>query len=126
MVKYAYLLTGGAIGTLARYIVSTYFSSSGFPVGTFIVNLSGSFIIGLIAGAGAERMNSNWRLFTITGVLGGYTTFSAFTLESVELFRNEHLFTGLMYVSGSCILGITAAAAGFFTGQFIAQKFYYN
>ncbi|HDK16823.1 MAG TPA: fluoride efflux transporter CrcB, partial [Nitrospirae bacterium] len=95
MVKIILLATGGAIGTVFRYALSglTYrVFDSVFPWGTLFVNLSGSLVIGLLWGFfEIESLPSNLRSFVFIGILGGFTTFSTFTLESFSMFRDGEL-----------------------------------
>ena len=90
MDKYLVVLLGGGAGAVARYAagvaVMTRYSGR-FPLGTFLINVSGSFFIGLLMTLFSERMpgHANWRLFLVTGVLGGYTTFSSYAWETVQL-----------------------------------------
>jgi CrcB protein len=103
---------GGAIGSIGRYLASQYiqsrFVSSGFPYGTFIVNITGCFLIGLIFAIAGKTDIQEWRLFLITGVCGGYTTFSAFSYESLNLLRSGNIMHFCTYVAGSVILGLIA------------------
>jgi CrcB protein len=104
---------GGAIGSMGRYLVAQFvqsrFYSSGFPYGTLIVNLTGCFLIGLIFGFISKTdVLSEWKLFLVTGICGGYTTFSAFSYESISLLRNGNLMHFFMYVGGSVILCLLA------------------
>jgi fluoride exporter len=108
---------GGAIGSAARHGVNLIAGQLGstFPYGTFAVNILGSFVMGLLAAilttkfAGAEAL----RLFLLTGVLGGFTTFSAFSLDAFNLFQQGQSGTALAYVLASVILSILALVAGF-------------
>jgi fluoride exporter len=108
---------GGAIGSAARHGVNLIANQWGnsFPYGTFAVNVFGSFVMGLLAAilttkfAGAESM----RLFWLTGLLGGFTTFSAFSLDAFNLFQQGQSGTALTYVLASVILSILALVAGF-------------
>src|SRR5690242_5197554 len=84
--KYFCVLVGGAVGALVRYIVGSTVAAKyagRFPLGTFLINVSGSFLIGLLMTFFTQRttMHANWRLLLVTGVLGGYTTFSSFEYE---------------------------------------------
>ncbi len=92
MDKYILLATGGAIGTVLRYSMSglTYrMVNSVFPWGTIFVNLTGSFAIGLLWGVfEVQNISSNMRSFIFIGILGGFTTFSTYALESLNLFRD--------------------------------------
>ncbi len=109
--------TGSFIGGILRYLLSvlvqTKFLSS-FPFGTLTVNITGCFLIGLVFGL-TERGNiaPEWRLFLVTGLLGGFTTFSAFSLESVSLFRDGQFFYAAAYIFSSIIAGIIATFTGF-------------
>jgi len=103
---------GGAIGSIGRYLASQYiqsrFVSSGFPYGTLIVNITGCFLIGLIFAIAGKADIQEWRLFLITGICGGYTTFSAFSYESLGLLRSGDILHFCTYVAGSVILGLIA------------------
>ena len=78
-----------------------------FPLGTFIVNISGSFLIGVLMTLFAERLlpHPNWRLFLVVGILGGYTTFSSFEYEAFQVVRSGARWMGIAYVAGSVLLG---------------------
>jgi CrcB protein len=78
-----------------------------FPLGTFVINVSGSFLIGVLMTLLTERLQPHpaWRLFLVVGILGGYTTFSTFEYEAYELARDGARWMGLMYVLGSVVLG---------------------
>jgi CrcB protein len=85
-----------------------------FPLGTFLINISGSFLIGLLMTLLIERwqLHSNWRLFLVVGVLGGYTTFSSFEYETLQAVRDGERWMGLLYVTGSVLLGYVAVWLG--------------
>lgn len=108
---------GGLIGSIARYLVSILclkIFPFAFPYGTLIVNLIGCFLIGLLYGF-MERnilVSPEWRGFLMTGICGGFTTFSAFSLESVVLLRQENYLYFGVYISLSIILGIGATILG--------------
>jgi CrcB protein len=107
---------GGALGSLARYGVSLLalaWLGAAFPWGTLAVNAAGSFAIGVLAAQGIE---GNTRLFWVTGVLGGFTTFSAFSLEAVLLWERA-AWLGALYVAASLALGF----AGFLLGWWLAR-----
>lgn len=110
---------GGALGSMLRFKVSGLFLHSypniKFPIGTFMVNIIGCFIIGMIGGWIVKQggLSNEFRLFFITGVLGGFTTFSAFALDTFMLLRGHHLYTALAYVSLSIILGMIALSFAF-------------
>lgn len=113
---------GGAIGSILRHlagVAASRFVGTAFPWGTLFVNLTGSFLIGLLVEMLARRFNAplEVRLFLITGILGGYTTFSAFALEALSLYERGSLFAAAGYVGVSVILGIAAAGAGLWMGR---------
>jgi fluoride exporter len=93
----------------------------GFPFGTLIVNVTGSLVMGLIAGYFAFKgdASQNWRLFLTTGILGGYTTFSAFSLDAALLYERGEVSLAAIYVVASVVLSI----AGLFAGLAIARSF---
>lgn len=115
--KVVLILLGGGIGTLARYGVSGYAFqryTGLFPVGTLAVNLVGSFLIGLLWGlAEHSAMSPNVRTFLFVGILGGFTTFSTFSLETLNLLRDGELKVALLNVLLNNVLGIALAFVGF-------------
>lgn len=109
--------TGGFIGSVMRYLVQVFVEKgllSTFPWGTFIANVAGSFIIGIVF-ALAEKgnlMNAEWRLFLTVGICGGFTTFSSFAYNNFTLLK-EHAFGQLLLnVGGSIFFGILAVYLG--------------
>lgn len=103
---------GSFIGGIFRYLLSQFVQSRillVFPFGTLAVNIIGCFLIGLVYGI-SERgnMGAEWRLFLATGILGGFTTFSAFSYETVSLLRDGQLWYALAYISSSVIIGVLA------------------
>ena len=121
MLRFLVIGVGGAIGTLARYAVSGLdykYSYGVFPISTLIVNLSGSLIIGLLWGLSDRFLVSpNMRLFIFIGILGGYTTFSTFSLESFNLLRDGEYRIALMNI----LLSNSFAIAFVFIGYFCSQ-----
>ena len=109
---------GGAIGAVLRYLVvagSLRLTGPGFPAGTMAVNVAGSFLMGLAAVALMERFPGSWRMaapFLMTGVLGGFTTFSAFSLDALYLLERGRWAAAAVYVGGSVALSVAALAAG--------------
>jgi CrcB protein len=108
--------TGSFIGGVLRYLLSLFVQSkaySAFPFGTLTVNLAGCFLIGIVFGL-SERNNigAEWRLFLATGLLGGFTTFSAFTNETVAMLRDGQYSQALIYNAASILLGIAATILG--------------
>lgn len=109
---------GGGLGAAARYIVNYMVVQRlgpGFPFGTLLINVTGSLLIGIIAELAATRtfgMPSSARLFLAVGVLGGYTTFSTFALDTVTLVGDRAFAMATFYALGSVLLGVLAAFAG--------------
>lgn len=110
---------GGFIGSVARYMLGgwvLHLTTQGrFPYGTFAVNIFGCLVIGILAGL-AERYDlfgPGTRLFLFTGLLGGFTTFSAFGLDAMFLVRRGELWVAALYAGASVVLGITAVWLGF-------------
>lgn len=113
---------GGGLGCILRYIaqwsVSRHFHSV-FPMGTFVVNITGCFLIGLFyafAGRG-NMLNTETRFFLITGLCGGYTTFSSFSYENLELLKQSHYLQFGLYSVFSVIMGLVATIAGIAVGK---------
>lgn len=103
---------GGALGATLRYLVLQIVeTSSGFPLGTLLINVCGSFLIGIAYVLILEKsaISEIWRPFLMVGLLGGFTTFSTFALEAVYLFEDGRLLMALSYVVLSAILCILAA-----------------
>jgi CrcB protein len=122
MIKQLLLVAlGGGVGSAARYLlaraIARYIPSIAvhFPLSTFIVNISGCFLAGFLAGLFpiAAGDHSPARLLLLTGFLGGYTTFSAFSIETLSLFQQGHLLVPLLYAASSLLLGLLAAYLGF-------------
>jgi CrcB protein len=106
---------GGAIGSMLRYAFYLAITVKPFPLATFTVNIIGSFIIGVVLALSLkdDLFLNNWKLFLATGICGGFTTFSAFSLENITLLQNGKYFTALIYISLSIVLGIAAAFCGY-------------
>jgi CrcB protein len=108
---------GGALGSLARYFVAGAVQSAawpGFPWGIFVVNISGGFLMGVIVELGALKLHLDpqLRAFLTVGILGGYTTFSTFSLDSVLLIQRGAWGTAGAYMVGSTVLSVLALFAG--------------
>jgi CrcB protein len=108
---------GGGIGAILRYSVGRFYSdrsSSTFPLGTLTANLTGSLLIGLIFGWLLERNlgDSRWHTFLVVGLLGGYTTFSAFAFETVSMLEDRQYTQAATYVLVSNVIGLAACAIG--------------
>ena len=117
--KMIMLMLGGAIGTYARYWLSRWFDSQlwtqGLPYGTFVINVSGSFILGAASVIILERLSpaaAEWYLLIGTGFCGGYTTFSTFELETFRLVRNGSWLAAFGNVSGSVLAGFLGVLLG--------------
>ena len=115
---------GGGIGSAIRYLVGGWFLNrfgAAFPYGTFVINISGSFIIGFFLAFAQERVSLSpyWRLFFAVGFVGGYTTFSTFEYEAVRLLQDGELFLSGVYLMGSVGAGIIAAFAGIALGSLV-------
>lgn len=114
------VFVGAGLGGVLRWLLvmaSDMRFGTGFPWGTLIANVVGSFAIGAIAGYLILHASPFWRLFWMVGVLGGFTTFSAFSLQTVELATTNRLGAAMLYVLGSTILCIGAAAGGVRLGR---------
>lgn len=118
MIKHILLIgLGGGIGSMARYLcqrwMSVYYPHP-FPWGTFAVNITGCLLIGIFWGLSFRSFDSNesWKLFLMTGLCGGFTTFSAFTLEGVGLLKENRTGLFFLYIAGSVIAGLLATYAG--------------
>lgn len=106
---------GGAAGAMLRYALSLFPYKGTFPVLTLITNVLGALAIGAIAGAAARRgLSAELVLFLKTGVCGGFTTFSTFSLETYELLNQGHYGTALLYMAASLVLCLAGVAAGMF------------
>ena len=118
MKSFLLVFLGGGLGSGLRYLVSITMNqySKVLPFGTFTVNMLGCLLIGLILGY-AQRENtltSNQTLLLATGFCGGFTTFSAFANENLELIKNGELFNFSVYTIGSVLIGILAVFIGFY------------
>lgn len=111
---------GGAIGALLRYAavqLATQLHGGTFPIGTMLVNILGSLAMGLLMGRYVAADSEAARLFFITGVLGGFTTFSAFSWDALAMLQRGALASAALYVGGSVILSLVAVAIGFQLGR---------
>ncbi len=126
MTRVLLILIGGGIGAVLRYFLSTLvlqYSGPSFPMGTLVVNLSGSFVIGVMAGL-FERtvVPPDLRAFLQTGIMGGYTTFSSFGLETMQLIRGGEFSLATLNVMASNIGGIALVFAGYSFSQFVLNR----
>ena len=118
MIKHILLVgLGGSMGSIARYLCQRWFAASfthSFPWGTFTVNVVGCLLIGIFWGLSFKTFESNesWKLFLMTGLCGGFTTFSAFTLEGIGLLKEQKLALFFVYVGASVLIGLAATYLG--------------
>jgi CrcB protein len=122
--SYLLVFVGGGLGASLRHLINLTCArafGTGFPWGTFIINITGSTVMGLIAGYLAFKGEASqpWRLFLMTGILGGYTTFSAYSLDAALLYERGELAPAALYVVGSVVLSI----AGLFAGLALVRQF---
>ena len=115
--SFLFVALGGAIGAVGRYAISLIPVKNGFPILTLITNFIGAVLIGFVVGAAGRKdgISPNTVLFWKTGVCGGFTTFSTFSLEAFSLFENKAYLSGGIYI----ILSV----AGCITGVFCGKKF---
>jgi CrcB protein len=108
---------GSFIGGSGRYLISKLIQSnltSVFPFGTFAVNIVGCFLIGSVLGYSSKNeLDTEWQLFLTTGILGGFTTFSAFSMESINMLRDGHTSPALIYIALSICVGLIATLVGY-------------
>ena len=108
---------GGGLGSAARYLcqrwITAYYPHH-FPWGTFAVNITGCLLIGILWGISFRSFDANeqWKLLLMTGLCGGFTTFSAFTLEGIGLLRENRMSLFFLYIAGTVLLGLLATFAG--------------
>jgi CrcB protein len=98
---------GGAAGSMLRFLFSIWFKNNNFPLATFIVNILGCFVIR------NPSFESNWKLFLATGICGGFTTFSAFSMESLQLLQQQKIGLFVGYILASICLGLLATWLGY-------------
>jgi CrcB protein len=109
---------GGFLGSTARYLFQNFVSklhTIPFPYGTFLINITGSLLIGLVYGYTEryEMLSMEIRLFVATGFCGGFTTFSTFSFESFNLLKEGNYIYFLIYITGSILFCILAALTGY-------------
>lgn len=118
-----YVGIGAFLGANARYWIGGWAAErfgTVFPYGTFLINVSGSFVVGFLAAFFAERAFSpNWRLFLMVGFLGGYTTFSSYSYEALRLFEEGAYLLGAVYWFGSPVVGLAGCLAGVVLGRLV-------
>ncbi len=122
MIKYIIIVMGGGIGAASRFALGTWIGQRwgrSVPLGTFVINVSGSFLIGLLMTLMAERFTENpaWRLFLVVGFLGGYTTFSSFEYETGRLVTDGEY----LYATMNAVLSVIVGFAALKTGEVLAK-----
>jgi CrcB protein len=126
--QYLWVAIGGALGSMARYGISGWvsrFADGSFPFGTMAVNVSGAVLIGFLAALslpdGRVMLRPSARLFAMTGICGGYTTFSTFSLETFNLMRDGEMLQATTNVLFSVVLCLIGLALGYALGVRIAR-----
>jgi fluoride exporter len=117
MINYIVVFAGGGIGSVARFMLATWIGQrwgKSFPLGTFVINITGSFLIGFLMTLMAERFleNPQWRLLLVVGGLGGYTTFSTFQYETGKLVMDGELGYAALNMVLSVAVGFVALKLG--------------
>jgi fluoride exporter len=124
LLKYVMVGVGGCVGSILRFWLGSYIGGkmgTRFPYGTFVINITGSFLIGFILAVLTVKTqwNPNWRYLIPIGFLGGYTTFSSFEYETLRTFQDGQLGLGLLYVGLSVCVGFVAVWGGVMAGRAI-------
>ncbi len=117
MNRYLLIAIGAALGANARYLVGVWAGNrlgADFPYGTFMVNTSGSFVLGFLLALGIERLqlSPEARLLLVVGFLGSFTTFSSYTVESLNLWREAGLWPSLLNIAGNNLVGLFCVVLG--------------
>jgi CrcB protein len=124
-VAYLWVALGGALGAATRYGVAQWAGSRwgwGFPWGTLVVNVTGSLAIGLLMALLIARgTDPAWRLLLVTGFLGGYTTFSSYSFETLTLLEARRWDAAALYAAGSVLVGLLACAVGLGLGRVLSR-----
>jgi CrcB protein len=122
MINYIVVFAGGGVGAFTRYALASWIGQKwgrSFPLGTFVINVSGSFVIGLLMTLMADRFTENpaWRLLLVVGFLGGYTTYSSFEYETGKLVTDGEY----VYATLNAVLSVIAGFAALKTGEVLAN-----
>lgn len=118
MAHLIYIFLGGGIGACLRYLITVFaYQTLGFtlPFGTFFINIFGSFFLGFVTALAIHKtgfVSANMKLFLTVGIAGGFTTFSTFSYESLELLKNHELGIGVLYLVLSPLLGLLGVYLG--------------
>jgi CrcB protein len=113
----AIVLVGGGLGSIGRFLLTLFVQQRlpvDFPAGTFLINVSGSFLIGLFAQLGMDTrvLSPEMRLFLMTGICGGFTTFSTFSYETLQLVEDDRYVAASAYIVGSVVLSLASCTLG--------------
>ncbi len=115
---------GGMLGSMLRYGVSYIYLSRGtsslFPVPTFIANLVGSLLIGILF-ATLSKHHKDFTIFLVTGFCGGFTTFSSFSMENISLIQRGEIKVAVLYTTLSLVLGLLLAASGYYSVKWLSS-----
>ncbi len=127
MTRYLAIAIGGAIGALLRYAVGNWVATQtaiSFPLGTFIINVTGCFIIGFFLTLISERISvdPHWRLAIAVGFVGAYTTFSTFEYEVLKLIEAKNITASFLYIIASLMIGFLAVWGGALAARAIGMK----
>jgi len=122
LLKYLMVGIGGGLGSILRFWLGNYVGSrmgTRFPYGTFVINITGSFLIGLVFALLTARSHWSpyWRYLIPIGFIGGYTTFSSFEYETLRTLQEGQFGIGLLYVMSSVVLGLAAVWGGLIAGR---------
>ncbi|MBF7151590.1 MULTISPECIES: fluoride efflux transporter CrcB [Bacillus] len=112
MIEALLIAIGGFFGAITRFAISNWFkkrNKTSFPIATFLINITGAFLLGYIIGNG---VSTSWQLLLGTGFMGAFTTFSTFKLESVQLFNRKSFGILFLYLSATYTIGILFAFLG--------------
>jgi len=125
LLKYLMVGIGGCLGSILRFWLGSYIGSkmgTRFPYGTLVVNITGSFLIGLVLALLTVRTqwSPTWRYLIPIGFIGGYTTFSSFEYETLRAIQEGQIGLGLLYVSTSLVFGFVAVWGGMIAGRAIS------
>jgi fluoride exporter len=106
---------GGGIGAMLRFFFSSIIKTTTFPLNTFLINVLGSLLIGIVFALGSKNqsISENLKLFLATGICGGFTTFSAFSIENMQMFNERNYTMAFLYIFTSVSFSILAVFIGF-------------
>jgi fluoride exporter len=125
LLKYLMVGVGGCLGSILRFWLGSYIGNkmgSRFPYGTFVINITGSFLVGLVFAllTVKTQWSPNWRYLIPIGFIGGYTTFSSFEYETLRTMQEGQIGLGLLYVAASVVVGFVAVWGGMIAGRAIS------